>query len=206
MLNLAEIKNAVTLYFETNHKREFLKVSQKWLNKGLNPKGFPKYFQWAHRIEVCSAWYLAAFDRPGLRHLDISGGMGWLCYIARVMGHDTILSDAPDSQQYQEGLEALGLSKTFSFCVEAQKPIPAVGVYDVITSTGICFHQKFTMADWGFLIADLSTHLNRGGNIFLQANYTPGFPGFDSFRKIAAPQFRHLEWIDDNTLLLRGRI
>jgi SAM-dependent methyltransferase len=82
------------------------------------------------------------------RVLDIGCGCGYFLYICKLFGHDVVGIDLPGQAMYEEITELLGVPVTHAK-VEAFKPFPHLGAFDVVTAHMICFNGHRTDRVWG---------------------------------------------------------
>lgn len=133
---------------------------------------------------------------------DIGCGAGFFSYVLRSMGHIVEMSDVGDglaSEIYSKCMETLGLERAFRFAVfkRAPLPIPNSNRYDLISATGVAFHENWNALDWEFFIEDALMFLRELGRLFLHVNDTgkaeKGFNGLKTYTAFSSYKF---EWKD----------
>lgn len=82
------------------------------------------------------------------RVLDIGCGCGYFLYICKLLGHEVVGLDLPGEEFYGEVTALLGVP-VVAHRVEAFKPLPDLGSFDVVTAHMICFNGHRTDRVWG---------------------------------------------------------
>jgi SAM-dependent methyltransferase len=188
---------------------EFFLLKKKYQKMGLNPRGFVKFFDEKAQFEQKQSWIdILELNRiPKCRLFDIGSGAGFFPFLVKQIGHTVKISDVPSSVAasliaYEECIEALGMKKDFSFAVEKQKKLPNIGKYDIISATGVAFHENWEPSDWEFFIKDCFSHLRKNGTLFLHVNNTgKGKEGYDSLKSL---KVKSGFWYDEHILIIRN--
>lgn len=159
-------------------------------DKGYGPRTFVKGLRPEKQIRQKVGWsvHLGLEKLYGLYTLDIGTGAGWFPYILKYLGHNVEMSDIPDgasSEAYERNINILGMKKTHSFYVRKAQPLPeaiTLNKYDLISATGVAFHEKWDKWNWLFFITGCMDIINPDGRLFLQINNTgkaeEGYEGF----------------------------
>jgi SAM-dependent methyltransferase len=118
----------------------------------------------------------------GKRVLDLGCGVGQFLYICRRLGHEVLGLDMPNpaAAWYGEVLEVFGVPRLL-WRIDPFVPLPDLGgKFDYVTSFMVCFNdhlstQPWGIAEWRFLLDDLSKRLNPGAIVWMELN--PGLDG-----------------------------
>lgn len=154
----------------------FYKVKEKYREQYGLDRGFSKYFKESNEIKQKLGWarMLGLDNGIKCKVLELGCGAGFFAFVMSYFGHMVFISDVEDGRAscaYKECLEALDMLKDFEIRINRQVRLPMiVGKYDLITATGIAFHEDWTESDWSFFLNDLRTHLKEDGRIFLNVN------------------------------------
>ena len=148
-------------------------------NNPLSVYAFGRYFpptpdKLQEKIAILN--YLNLRNTAPIKILDIGTGTGHFVKLCESLGHSCDASDITSSLEELKDLHSIYNLNIFNLEVKAQTPTLLTSTYDLITTmrttfdTGDQNDRYFSAEDWNFLIADLLTHLNPNGRIFLKTN------------------------------------
>jgi SAM-dependent methyltransferase len=167
-------------------KHEFRQLLKFKDNTG-HPQ-YKKYFNtpyWLH-LNVKRALYLGLNRSKPISILDIGCGFGYFPYAARFYGHDVKAIDVPGDVLFQKVSEFLDVQR-YNFIIQEFKPFIDLGTkFDLVTAFQVCFNNHTEGHPWGcdkweYFLEDLfANHMNTGGRIYLEFNWSPHVHGWMS--------------------------
>jgi SAM-dependent methyltransferase len=108
--------------------------------------------------------------------LDLGCGGGFFLFILKQLGHSVLGFDKDDSPLFRELLEVFDVPRHVG-SVKPHEPLPDLGrKFDWITAFSIGFdryrpnRERWTSAEWDFLLRDLQRQLAPGGKIYFALN------------------------------------
>ena len=174
----------------TEHLLHSLDMEEfKKLLKYKDDTGHPqykKYFNAAYwlRQNVQRALYLGLNRAQPMNILDIGSGFGYFPYVARFYGHSVIGIDLPGDTLFNRASEYLNIDRR-DYKIEPNTPIANLGQkFDLVTAFQVCFNghiegEIWDTKEWDFFLDDIFTnHMNEGGRVYLELNWSPHINGW----------------------------
>jgi SAM-dependent methyltransferase len=121
---------------------------------------------------------LLGLHRAGKKSvLDLGCGMGYFLLATEIFGHSPLGIDIAESEKYQDVIDFLKLERVI-FEIKAGLPLPPLGrTFDLVTAFQVTFNNldrpdQWGPSEWNFFLKDVGSHMNPGGELFLQLNPT----------------------------------
>lgn len=147
---------------------------------------YKKYFNAAYwlRLNVQRSLYLGLNRMQPKSVLDIGAGFGYFPYVAKFYGHNVIGIDLPDDVLFEKASQFLNVKRQ-EYRIEPKTAMPSFGQkFDLVTAFQVCFNGHiegniWQEADWDFFLKDLfSNHMNEGGKLYMELNWSPHIGGW----------------------------
>jgi SAM-dependent methyltransferase len=164
-------------------------ASFRGLLKYRDETGHPQYRKYFNapywlRQNVARALGLGLHRTLPIRILDIGSGFGYFPYAAHFYGHDVVGLDVPGDVLFDKASEFLGITRKHH-TIEFKKKLPLFDKkFDLVTAFQVCFNGHIDGPLWGveaweFFLNDVfENHLNDGGRIYLELNWSPHIQGW----------------------------
>jgi SAM-dependent methyltransferase len=162
-----------------------LKALLQYKNQTGHPQ-YKKYFNapyWV-QLNVIRALYLGLNKRQPISILDIGSGFGYFPYAAHFYGHDVLGMDVPGDTLFTRASAYLDVTR-IEHEIAPKKKLPDMKrKFDLVTAFQICFNghiegQLWGREAWDFFLSDLyKNHMNEGGRVYLELNWSPVIKGW----------------------------
>jgi SAM-dependent methyltransferase len=170
----------------------FEKIRNKHMKENYNRIGPLKYFNYKEylRLNVRRAIDLKLHSCAPKRILDVGCGFGYFMFVCNNLGHeieglDFIEGNDPDTKCYPDMVKLFGQQRRL-YKIQRYKLLPSFEEkFDLITAFQICFAchnspQRWKKEEWGFFLNDIKSHLNPGGQVYLDFNMEQSTQRFHS--------------------------
>lgn len=196
-MNKIEISNIVEEIKKTIDLEQFKEVEKAILDDPTIDKDILKYCNTDKELKNKTSWavnYLKIAEKNNLDILDIGCGCGWFPFVCRHFKHHVYLSDIAaktflvkdklcnnNITIYDQILKILNLTRNYTFPVRPFQSIKLEQQFDVVSSLGMVYCNKWTINEWKFFVDDIIANLLKDKKetyIFLIPNRGIGLDNF----------------------------
>ena len=135
-------------------------------------------------LNVARALSLGLNRSKPLSVLDVGSGFGYFPYAAHFYGHEVVAIDVPGDVLFDKASEFLGVDRRFHV-IKPKTKLPKFDTkFDLVTAFQVCFNGHHAGEDWGreawdFFLKDIfKHHMNEGGRVYLELNWSPVIQGW----------------------------